>query len=385
MAETWVIKDDAPIDEASLALAATNISFTTNDQKATGIGITSYGLSYFLTYGGGIGNVANIDPGVSNSFAWVNEAYKTLKFDTAPTGNLLTWLQANAVKQQGKNTNKVVVNGETILDLTQDTVTPATLAKGIKAHDKSGARITGEYVPLDTSDATVTADDMSYGVVAYGKNGKVYGTTPTIDSTSEKALEDSTVGFHGGLGKIQLSQRIPSLGMLFREGSTVILRASPSDFGNATAADVAKGKTFTSAAGLKVEGTMETGGGGGSGGRPQVNLTITVDPTGAPEGWVVDVLGAFGSLYTLDANSHTVTIPDWTSGDMFVVVNSSMEPSTSSGYLDGDNTECVNCYFDMTGFAADYVVKKSDLCLYACQIESGLSAGAEATMTIKFY
>ena len=43
--------------------------------------------------------------------------------------------------------------------------------------------------------------------------------------------------------------------MLFREGSTVILRASPSEFGDATAADVAKGKTFTSAAGLKVVGT----------------------------------------------------------------------------------------------------------------------------------
>lgn len=118
----------------------------------------------------------------------------------------------------------------------------------------------GTEIPLsvyDTSDATVTAGDMSYGVVAYGKDGKVYGTIPTIDGNSEKALGDSTVGFHGGLGKIQLAQRIPRLGMLFREGSTVILRALPSEFGNATADDVAKGKTFTSAAGLNVVGTAE--------------------------------------------------------------------------------------------------------------------------------
>ena len=107
----------------------------------------------------------------------------------------------------------------------------------------------------NTSDATVTEGDMSYGVVAYGKDGQVYGGVPTIDGNSEKALGDSTVGFHGGLGKIQLAHRIPRLGMLFREGSTVILRASPSDFGNATAADVAKGKTFTAAAGLNVVGT----------------------------------------------------------------------------------------------------------------------------------
>lgn len=122
----------------------------------------------------------------------------------------------------------------------------------------------GTEIPLrgyDTSDATVTAGDMAYGVVAYGKDGEIYGGVPTIDGNSEKALGDSTVGFHGGLGKIQLAKRIPRLGMLFREGSTVILRASPSEFGNATAADVAKGKTFTSAAGLNVVGTMEASAG----------------------------------------------------------------------------------------------------------------------------
>lgn len=116
----------------------------------------------------------------------------------------------------------------------------------------------GTEIPLrgyDTSDATVTAGDMAYGVVAYGKDGEIYGGVPTIDGNSEKALGDSAVGFHVGSRTIQLSQRIPRLGMLFREGSTVILRASPSKFGNATAADVAKGKTFTSAAGLNVVGT----------------------------------------------------------------------------------------------------------------------------------
>lgn len=43
----------------------------------------------------------------------------------------------------GKNVNKVVVNGSTIFDLTGVTVTPETLAKGVTAHDKSGAQITG--------------------------------------------------------------------------------------------------------------------------------------------------------------------------------------------------------------------------------------------------
>ena len=41
------------------------------------------------------------------------------------------------------NINQVIVNGETILDLRSDTVTPETLQKGYTAHDKSGTKITG--------------------------------------------------------------------------------------------------------------------------------------------------------------------------------------------------------------------------------------------------
>ena len=39
--------------------------------------------------------------------------------------------------------NKVVINNETQLDLTSDTVSPDTLSKGITAHDKSGNVIVG--------------------------------------------------------------------------------------------------------------------------------------------------------------------------------------------------------------------------------------------------
>lgn len=42
-----------------------------------------------------------------------------------------------------QHVNKVAVNGKTVLDLSGDTVYPGMLAKGITAHDKSGAQITG--------------------------------------------------------------------------------------------------------------------------------------------------------------------------------------------------------------------------------------------------
>lgn len=39
--------------------------------------------------------------------------------------------------------NKVVYGGTTLIDLTSDTVTPATLAEGVTAHNASGELITG--------------------------------------------------------------------------------------------------------------------------------------------------------------------------------------------------------------------------------------------------
>lgn len=39
--------------------------------------------------------------------------------------------------------NKVIFDGKTLIDLTEDTVTPDTLAEGVTAHDASGAQIIG--------------------------------------------------------------------------------------------------------------------------------------------------------------------------------------------------------------------------------------------------
>ena len=39
--------------------------------------------------------------------------------------------------------NKVVYGDDTLIDLTSDTVTSATMLNGIVAHDKSGTVITG--------------------------------------------------------------------------------------------------------------------------------------------------------------------------------------------------------------------------------------------------
>jgi len=58
--------------------------------------------------------------------------------------------------------NKVVYNGVTLVDLTEDTVTAATLMQGYTAHDKSGALITGT---ASTTEGSVYQDEDGYLVV----------------------------------------------------------------------------------------------------------------------------------------------------------------------------------------------------------------------------
>lgn len=51
--------------------------------------------------------------------------------------------------------NKVQINGETKLDLTQDTVTPETLLKGTTAHNAAGEEITGSMGSIKSYTATI--------------------------------------------------------------------------------------------------------------------------------------------------------------------------------------------------------------------------------------
>lgn len=64
--------------------------------------------------------------------------------------------------------NKVVYGGETLIDLTADTVTANTLLQGSTAHDKSGAVISGavQFITYYTG----TTDPSA----SLGQNGDIY-------------------------------------------------------------------------------------------------------------------------------------------------------------------------------------------------------------------
>ena len=89
--ETWVIKDSAPTTRSSTRLATINISFTTNNLKATSFGIAYSNSTSIITYGD-IGQVASFNEGNDDAYVWINNAYRTITLDEPATGTLLTWL-----------------------------------------------------------------------------------------------------------------------------------------------------------------------------------------------------------------------------------------------------------------------------------------------------
>ena len=106
--------------------------------------------------------------------------------------------------------NKVIVGGETKLDLTSDTVVPEKLAQGYKAHDKSGAPIVGTNTfDADTSDATAAAAEILDGKTAYVAGNKITGTMPNKGAVAGEISNkdiDYTIpaGFHAGSGKVSI-------------------------------------------------------------------------------------------------------------------------------------------------------------------------------------
>lgn len=88
--ETWVLNNELTINET----VTYDINFISNEIPFNSLRLES-------------GKITNLYYNVELAYAkdpvggatWYDTGFRTLNFVTAPTGNLLVWLQANGVKQ----------------------------------------------------------------------------------------------------------------------------------------------------------------------------------------------------------------------------------------------------------------------------------------------
>lgn len=88
--------------------------------------------------------------------------------------------------------NKVEINGEVKLDLTQDTVTPENLLSGVTAHNAAGEQISGAVAPVRydvAQDLTSEQKKQARDNIGAGEKPKAVSVTLTVagwDSSTKK-------------------------------------------------------------------------------------------------------------------------------------------------------------------------------------------------------
>lgn len=128
------------------------------------------------------------------------------------------------------NSKVVLASGEVLMDLTGDDVTAADLAKGKKAHDKTGAQIVGTSTKdADTSDANAGAAEILSGKTAYVTGTKVTGTMPnngakTLNISKKSVSVPIPQGYHDGSGaaKIDPTEAAKIIPNNIRQGISIL-------------------------------------------------------------------------------------------------------------------------------------------------------------------
>lgn len=182
--ETWVIKVRPHIDR----LYNWNITFTSNNTIFNSMAIKAVDPSpipgsggILLTYGDDTYVYYNHTK--TGEDIWLDQAYRTVTFEKAPTGNLLTWLQANATKQE--STSKVSVDLTTLpgwssLSSGSHNITIVAKADGYRDSEPSeGVTVTKEAEADALAGTWVFNDTISYSdcpraVVSFTSNEMSY-------------------------------------------------------------------------------------------------------------------------------------------------------------------------------------------------------------------
>ena len=126
--------------------------------------------------------------------------------------------------------SKVIYGGQTLIDLTNDTITPDKLKKGYTAHGADGEVINGTCEhDANTQDATAADSEILSGKTAYVKGAKKTGTMKNngaVTGTISTKAGQYTVpqGYHDGSGKVGIdsTEQAKLVPANIREGVTIL-------------------------------------------------------------------------------------------------------------------------------------------------------------------
>ena len=125
--------------------------------------------------------------------------------------------------------NKVIYDGDVLIDLTNDTITAADVINSKTFHLADGTTATGSCTyDADTSDATAGAAEILATKTAYKNGSKITGTMPNRGgnniTVSDKTGTTIPTGFYDGSGKAILDSTSSSnlVANNIRNGVTIL-------------------------------------------------------------------------------------------------------------------------------------------------------------------
>lgn len=126
--------------------------------------------------------------------------------------------------------SKIIFGGEVLIDLTADTIKADKLLKGYTAHGADGEPITGACTfDADTSDATMTEDELLLGAIGYKNGVRIVGKMPNNGAvTGTISLKDEQYsvarGYHDGSGKVGIAatEKAKLIAGNIRQGVTIL-------------------------------------------------------------------------------------------------------------------------------------------------------------------